>query len=100
MATTTTKRRYFVAVNRYRSSTSDGISNTWEVRECEDQSHQRHILSEGLPVRDQVALDASGRRGPVYSTMGVRAATAAEVRRAKHDETTYRYPIARLSSEV
>lgn len=86
---TATKRRYFVAVNQYRSSTDHGFANTWRVYECLDAAHQRRILKHGLPVRDVCGIDGT----PCYSTMGVRAATPAEIRAAKKAEETDRHAI-------
>lgn len=84
--TTTTARRYFLAVNRYRSSTDGGFANTWRVVECHNARQQRLILREGLPVHDVCGIDSDGRRTTCYSTMGVRAATAMEIRAAKQQE--------------
>jgi hypothetical protein len=78
--------RYFVAVNGYRTSTSDGFGNTWSVMECDDRKHQTQVLTRGLVVRDCQSILDDGSRGPCYSTMGIRVATAAEIREAKKQE--------------
>ena len=80
-----TERRYFVAINQYRSSTDEGFANTWRVWECNDRAHQVRILEHGLPCRDSEHIDNDGRRRPTYSTMGVRAATQQEIREAKRE---------------
>ena len=84
--------RYFVAVNGYRTSTSSGFGNTWQVMECDDKKHQKLILSRGLSVRDCEGIGPNGERTPVYSTNGIRVATAAEIREAKKQEE-YGQPI-------
>jgi hypothetical protein len=81
----TTTRRYFVAINHYRSSTGAGFANTWRVHECKGKAQQSAILRDGLPVYDQWFADGS----PVYSTKGVRAATATEIRQATRNEEAY-----------
>jgi len=84
--------RYFLAVNGYRTSTSDGFGNTWQVMECDDKKHQKLVLSRGLSVRDCEGIDNDGNRTPVYSTNGIRVATATEIREAKKQEE-YGHPI-------
>jgi hypothetical protein len=81
----TTTRRYFVAINQCRSSRGAGFENTWVIYECEDKAQQSAILRYGLPLRDQWSMDG----GPVYSTIGVRAATSSEIRKSKRDEQAY-----------
>lgn len=71
--------RYLIAVNRYRSSTSDGFANTWQVYQCRDRAQQRRILRDGLPVSDVRGVDGT----PCYSTLGIRTVTAEE-RRIEH----------------
>jgi hypothetical protein len=66
----------YIAINSYRSSTSHGFGNTWIIYRCEP-SVRAALLSKGLPVKDQCR---ASDRGPVFSTMGIRAATAAERR--------------------
>lgn len=78
--------RYYIAINSYRSSTSEGFANTWVICRCQDRATQRRILQEGLPVNDQEHIDSDGRRTPVCSTMGIRPATATERRQAARDE--------------
>jgi hypothetical protein len=89
MNATASKRRYFVAVNAYRSSTDNGFANTWRIYECFDKAHQHRVFKRGLPVRDQEYIDDNGHRRPCTSTMGVRVARAAEIRNAKRDESYY-----------
>lgn len=64
----------YIAINRYRSSTSDGFSNTWEIYSCSKED-RRKLMSEGLPVGDVWNMD----RSAIYSTVGIRAATKAEI---------------------
>lgn len=78
--------RYFLAINGYRTSTSDGFGNTWQVMECDDCKHQREVLTRGLVVRDCQSIFDDGSRGSTYSTNGIRVATAAEIREAKKQE--------------
>ena len=88
--------RFFVAVNAYRSSTSEGFGNTWGVKECDSRKHQNEVLSRGLVVRDCQSIFSDGTRGPTYSTMGVRLATPAEIREAKRDEERNCQPIEQV----
>jgi hypothetical protein len=60
--------------------------------ECEDRKHQRELLTEGLAVRDVQSILDDGSRAPVRSTMGIRIATASEIREAKKQEE-YGHPI-------
>jgi hypothetical protein len=83
--TTKTARRYFVAVNIYRNSTSAGFANTWLVYECATPAQQRRILRDGLPVSDAMLIGNDDVRRPVVTTIGVRRATGAEIRAAKRD---------------
>ena len=76
------QRNYYVAINSYRSSTDAGFANTWDVFLCRDAAQQHRILRDGLPVRDIVHLQNGGSQSPVYSTIGIRAATRAEKRLA------------------
>ena len=66
----------YIAINSFRSSTDNGFGNTWETYRCEP-AVRAALLAKGLPVRDQCR---ASDRGPVFSTMGIRAATAAERR--------------------
>jgi hypothetical protein len=70
----------YIAINCYRTSTDDGPANTWRVYHC-DPYQRNSILKYGLQVNDQQTIDSEGNRGPVWSTKGVRLATAAERRR-------------------
>lgn len=72
----------WIAINQYRSSTSDGFGNTWAIYRCQPETRKR-LLAEGLPVADQCVLRSDGTRETSYSTMGIRAATAQEIRNAK-----------------
>ena len=69
----------YIAINCCRTSTDDGPANTWRVYRC-DAYQRNSILKYGLPVHDQETIDDAGNRGPVYSTNGVRTATATERR--------------------
>jgi hypothetical protein len=60
--------------------------------ECDDKKHQKLVLSRGLSVRDCEGIDNDGNRTPVYSTNGIRVATATEIREAKKQEE-YGHPI-------
>jgi hypothetical protein len=86
-----TSRNYYVAVNAYRSSTSPGFVNTWDIYRCHSASDQRHILREGLPVSDMVLLGNDGKQSPCYSARGIRLATRSERRWAaeNHVDTIY-----------
>ena len=72
--------KYYIAINRYRSSTSDGFSNTWEIYSCSKED-RRKLMSEGLPVGDVCNMD----RSAIYSTVGIRAATKAEISKYNRD---------------
>lgn len=77
--------RHYLAVNRYRSQTDPGFSNTWTVHEC-SAAHRRTILAEGLPLTracDPRRFDG----GAVYSTQGIRAVTPAELAQYIRDTT-------------
>jgi hypothetical protein len=75
---TLTEKGYssYVAINSYRSETSHGFGNTWKIYRCEPAVRSA-LLTKGLPARD---VCRASDRGPVFSTMGIRAATAAERR--------------------
>ena len=90
-------RNHYIAINAYRSSTDPGYGNTWTIYRCTAEQ-QRRLLSEGLPVRDQVLLNADGSRSPSYSTQGIRTLTAAERAQARRrPEMVEDYTEARLS---
>jgi hypothetical protein len=78
------EKQYYIAINSYRSSTSEGFCNTWTIYRCSKET-QRRLLTEGLPVRDQCYLDNDGAQRAMYSTMGIRVATPAERKRAASD---------------
>lgn len=65
---------YYVAINAYRSATDHGFVNTWRVYRCHGRAHQHNLLTVGLPTHD------GGK-----TTLGVRRATRAEIRRADGD---------------
>lgn len=73
---------YYIAVNEYRSSASDGFDNTWVTYKCLSQSHQKQLLKYGLPVKD--CWDSNGK--PIYSTNGIRPLTNKEYKQAKKNE--------------
>ena len=76
----------YIAINAYRTSTSEGFANTWHTYTC-SREQQRRLLREGLTVRDSCLLDSAGERHPMLSTMGIRLATRAERRAAaKHGD--------------
>lgn len=72
------KKNYYLAINRYRDSTSNGFANTWDIWTCTRQQ-QIKALQDGLPISDQWRADGS----PCCTTMGVRLATRTEIARAK-----------------
>jgi hypothetical protein len=74
----------YVAINSYRSSTSHGFGNTWDIRRC-TPADRRKALRDGLPVGDCWLSDGI----PIRSTMGVRPATAAERRRVRKSAAPY-----------
>ena len=78
-----TKRLYWIAINAYRSSTSNGFANTWQTYALSSKKRRDEILTEGLPVSDCVLIDSNGYRQLAYSTMGIRLATRPEIRREK-----------------
>jgi len=65
---------FFIAINQYRSSTSCGFANTWNVYATESRQLRDSVLRDGLPVRDIRNGDGSA----VWSDMGIRAVTNAE----------------------
>lgn len=72
---------YYVAVNAYRSSTSNGFANTWGIYRCRSRKQQREILERGLPVHDCWYQDRdTGERSPMFSTLGVRSLDPDEYR--------------------
>lgn len=68
-------RQYYIAINAYRSSTSNGFGNTWNVYSCSGRAEQLALLRDGLPVSDCWYSDMT----PVCSTMGIRLATRGEI---------------------
>ena len=75
---------YYVAVNEYRNSTSDGFANTWAIYKCRSRKQQKEVLENGLPVRDSWYQDDEGRHSPVFSTMGVRSLCPDEYREVRN----------------
>ena len=75
---------YYIAVNEYRNSTSDGFANTWAIYKCRSRKQQLEILKNGLPVRDSWYQDDEGRHSPVFSTMGVRSLCSDEYREVRN----------------
>jgi hypothetical protein len=75
---------YYIAVNGYRSSTSNGFANTWGIYKCRSRKQQLEILKNGLPVHDCWYQDDEGRHSPVFSTMGVRSLCGDEYRAVKN----------------
>lgn len=73
-----TDRHYYIAINNYRSSTSDGFGNTWACYECPTAAYQRQLLTRGLRVHDCEHISKDGRRSMVYSTRGIRLLTNTE----------------------
>ena len=71
---------YYVAVNGYRTSTSNGFANTWVIYKCRSRKQQKGVLENGLPVSDSWFQDDERQRSPVFSTMGVRSLCADEYR--------------------
>jgi hypothetical protein len=100
MSTTKTKQRYFLAINVHRTSTDNGFSNTWSVMECLDKSHQRRVLTLGLPVTDRCILLSDGTCKTSYSTTGIRIAHPSEIREAKREESLYGAQIEQVQEHV
>lgn len=69
--------QYYVAINDYRSSTSHGFVNTWRVVSYRSKAERNKVLRDGLLVKDVWFSDGL----PVYSTMGIRAATRQEIKK-------------------
>ena len=65
--------RHYLAVNSYRSSTSEGFSNTWTYYQCRSRKQQQEVLERGLPVSDVCYQNRdTGERSPMYSNLGIR----------------------------
>ena len=77
--------KFYLAVNDYRTSTSDGFGNTWRMRWVATKQDQERILRQGLPVKDQEFVDSDGKRSPCLSTKGIRILTSSERRSVKRD---------------
>jgi hypothetical protein len=77
--------RNYIAVNQYRGASSNGFANTWLIFEVATRARRNEILRDGLEVNDQCYIDTHGGRTPCKSTMGVRAATRAEIRSYNND---------------
>lgn len=73
----------YISINSYRSSTSHGFGNTWKPYRITRELRGK-MLGRGLPVRDCCGMDGS----PIFSTMGIRAASAAEIRDLKKEENS------------
>lgn len=67
---------YYIAINRYRSSSSSGFGNTYAILSCKDREQQIELLTHGLPVSDVWSHDGSAS----YSTMGIRCLYQSEYR--------------------
>ena len=77
---------YYIAINLYRSSTSDGFANTYAIRQCKNRAEQHKLLTVGLPVNDIWHHDGSQS----YSNFGIRPITQAERREVlKADYTEF-----------
>lgn len=77
--------KYYLAVNDYRTSTSNGFGNTWRVRWVPTKADRDRILRQGLPVKDQEYILDDGKRSPFFSTNGLRALTPAERSAVRRD---------------
>ncbi len=75
--------QYYIAINDYRSSTSEGFANTWSLYRCDDREHQNSLLTKGLPVSDVHYTDGS----QCYSKNGIRTVTRDEYRYIKGCES-------------
>jgi hypothetical protein len=74
---------YYIAVNAYRSSTSEGFGNTWGLYKCRSRRQQIEVLNRGLPVSDTWYQNRdTGDRSPMYSTLGIRMPYPAERKEA------------------
>lgn len=74
----------YIMINNYRTSKSDGFSNTWHAWECDSIAHRNQILKQGLPVTDYIVIHADGSESYPSSSKGLRVPTAAERRAAKN----------------
>lgn len=72
---------HYISINAYRSSSSTGFGNTWKTYRLSKELRKK-MLTDGLPVRDCYNSDGTA----IWSTMGVRAATPAEIRALKKEE--------------
>lgn len=72
-------RKFWFAINRYRSSTSTGFANTWNVYFTNDYKQYKKILTNGLPYSD--VRFSNGER--IIGTMGIRKATKQESSQAR-----------------
>tara|TARA_Y100000034_G_C6870751_1_gene397516 strand:- start:499 stop:768 length:270 start_codon:yes stop_codon:yes gene_type:complete len=68
---------HYIAINAYRTSTSNGFANTWVIYLCHNRQHQKRLLTIGLPVIDEHLVD-NGINYPCYSTSGIRVANRKE----------------------
>jgi hypothetical protein len=73
-------KRHYIALNSYRSSSSNGFANTWRYYLC-DKATQNRLLKEGLETYD---TDFE-----MKSTMGIRLLTRQEIRRFKAEMNNY-----------
>jgi hypothetical protein len=72
---------HYISINAYRSSTSQGFGNTWKTYRVSKELRKK-MLTDGLPVMDCHNSDGSA----IWSTIGIRAATPAEIRNLKKEE--------------
>ena len=68
-------KKYWLAINSYRNSTSSGFDNTWYYVYLDSKADRDKILSDGLAVNDCWYGDGT----PVKSTMGIRLLDSREL---------------------
>lgn len=68
-------KKYWLAINSYRNSTSSGFDNTWYYVYLDNKADRDRILSEGLEVSDSWYPDGTA----VKSTMGIRLLDSREL---------------------
>lgn len=79
----------YIAINHYRSSTSNGFANTYHLYRC-SKDLQKYLLTHGLTVPDCAYMDGTCAK----STNGIRTLTDAErsmIKRSEYPDIDYPY---------